>query len=511
MPCVPTPAPNTIPGSLVAMPPIETHQTDTAKSRPAAHLPSGARIDTAHAVGDADEASASEEAFGASTVAGTATQPSDDLSEQLRLQGEQLAAALQRRRNELDRREARLNARNAEQENEARGLRMWLVERQQDLDEREAGLKRRERDVEDRCSQLIAAESFQESSQSEAQRYAQRHQALLDRRLGDLDQRERDLTTREAALETTNAELQQSRQQLDDNARWQRQQIDARREASLQLIRLGLEGLERRRQAIEQQAVETEALRKRLLAENSEQAAVPVERLRDLERRERLVEEGFELIDLRRTAQQDLEQQLEERADAQLRHTRRDQQQRIAREQQLKLRHEQTQKKFKHRESELDARQTALDQLRESLASAQRESLELRLATEELWNQLLPKFPAPALTASLGQIRARLADHDRLTRQELVEHRQKLEALRDQLVSEHARLDTKKRDHQAWVERRTQDLDQRTQALATRQFKLDEIQNATEHLQHDWCRERLALQDQVQSLMRQVREQIAGT
>jgi len=468
-------------------------------------MPTGARIDAAHGIGDA-----AVEALPLSGDVGGAMHPADDLPEQLRLQAEQLGAELLRRRNELDRRESRLNVREAEQDNEARGLRMWLVEHQQELDERETSLKRREHDVEDRCSQLIAAEAFHESSQTDAQHIVQKHQALLDQRLAEFEQRESELTRREVALENSVAKVRQSRQQLEDDSLGRLQQIDARREASLQMIRLGLEGLERRRQAVEQRAVETEALRKRLLAEHSDQAAIPADRLRDLERRECLVEEGFELIDQRRAALGDLEQRLKDRADVQLRQMRRDRQQLVTGDQKSELRREQIQEKFKQREIELDARQAALDQLCESLAATQRESLELRLATEVLWNQLLPQVPAPVLTASLGQIRAQLANQDRHVRQELIEQRQKLEALRDQLAAQHTRLDEKKREHQARAERRTQDLDERTQALAARRFKLDEQQQAIEHLQHDWCGERLALQDQVQSLMRQVRDAAAG-
>lgn len=492
------------PGSLAVMAQTGTHQSSTSSPAPQGNMPSGARIDPAHPIGDED--AVSSEARQPLAFSSPTEQLTDDLAEQLRLQGEQLAAELQRRRDQLDRRESRLNARDAEQDNEARGLRMWLVERQQELDEREKALLRRERDVEDRSSQIIAAEAFQESSQTEAQRYVQKQQAVLDRRQSELAAREHELALRDAAFETAQAELDQARHAFDATSTQHVQRIDTRRESSLQMIRLGLEGLERRRQEVEQQAVQVEALRKRLQTEDRDHSHVPSDRMVDLERRERLVEEGFELIDHRRQALKDLELQLKERADAQLRQLRRDRQQLLTQEQQLELRNKQTLEKFQQRESELDARQAALDQLRESLGKSQRESLELRLATEELWNQLVTKFPAPALTASLGQIRAQLADHDRQVRQELLEHRQKLEVLRDQLIEQHARLDQKKREHQAWVDRRTKELDERTNAITARGFNLQEQQQAIEHLQHDWSCERLALQDQVQALMRQLRD-----
>lgn len=468
-------------------------------------MPSGARIDAAHPIAG-QEQPATPEALPAPTPAAEEIAPAEEFYEQLRLQAEQLGGELQRRRDQLDRRESRLNARDAELDNEARGLRMWLVERQQELDEHEKDLIRRERAIDDRKSQIAAAEAFQESSHTEAQRYAQKQQAQLDKRQAELDRQQHELARRAAALDAATDELNSAREQLQKTKAYELQQVETRRESSLQMVRLGLEGLERRRQAVEQQAAEVEGLRKRLLSENTDRSNVPSGRLLDLERRERLVEEGFDLIDKRRDALSDLEQQLKDRADAQLRQLRLDRQQLLKQEKQLELRREQMQDKFQKRDSELEARQAALDQLRETLTRSQRESLELRLATEELWNQLITKFPAPALTASLGNIRAQLADHDRQVRQELLEHRQKLEVLRDQLVEQHTRLDHKKREHQAWVERRTQELDQRTQSLTARQFKLEEQQRAIEHLQHDWSCERLALQDQVQSLIRQARE-----
>ena len=59
---------------------------------------------------------------------------------QLQLQADQLAAHLDRRRQELELREAQLNARQAGFEQELREARLWLVQRNDELNEREARL-----------------------------------------------------------------------------------------------------------------------------------------------------------------------------------------------------------------------------------------------------------------------------------------------------------------------------------------------------------------------------------
>ena len=78
-----------------------------------------------------------------------------------------------------------------------------------------------------------------------------------------------------------------------------------------------------------------------------------------------------------------------------------------------------------------------LEELRAELGRMHRETLEIRLATEELWVQVSGVAPPAVLTRSLGQIRARLADHYRLAGSELDEQKEELQTIRCELAEQH--------------------------------------------------------------------------
>jgi hypothetical protein len=96
----------------------------------------GTRVDPAHSIGDA---LVRAPALAELPVAAAIT----DLMRvegavQLQSQADQLAAHLRQRQQELDRREAQLNSRLADFEKEVREARLWLAERNAELNEREA-------------------------------------------------------------------------------------------------------------------------------------------------------------------------------------------------------------------------------------------------------------------------------------------------------------------------------------------------------------------------------------
>jgi hypothetical protein len=100
---------------------------------------SGTRVDAAHSLGDAlvsgpplADLPVAEAIVEIIHVEGAV---------QLQSQADQLAAHLRQRQQEIDRREAQLNARLADFEKEVREARVWLAERNEALNEREARLE----------------------------------------------------------------------------------------------------------------------------------------------------------------------------------------------------------------------------------------------------------------------------------------------------------------------------------------------------------------------------------
>jgi len=88
------------------------------------------------------------------------------------------------------------------------------------------------------------------------------------------------------------------------------------------------------------------------------------------------------------------------------------------------------------REAEIDARENALGQLQAELRTTQREVLEMRLATEETWAQLSGALAPASLTRSISQVRANVADHYRVTLDELAQRSTQLEAVRRDLMQQ---------------------------------------------------------------------------
>lgn len=127
--------------------------------------------------------------------------------EQIRLQAAQLGEQLRSKQRELDRREALLNAREAQLESDARTTRLWLSESREELEQRESHLQEKTRRLHD----LLEAE---ESLAAEKAELAELRRVLLSERE---ELRRRDRLSREhnlAQRERIQAELVDKRRQL---------------------------------------------------------------------------------------------------------------------------------------------------------------------------------------------------------------------------------------------------------------------------------------------------------
>ncbi len=125
------------------------------------------------------------------------------------------------------------------------------------------------------------------------------------------------------------------------------------------------------------------------------------------------------------------------------------------------------------RQSEhLDRSRATLQQLRDELGRVHRETLELRLAAEELWAQLSGVAPSAAITQSLGRIRAKLADQYRAANDELAAREKQLELAREELLEHHAKLVEQKQQFDAWIAVRQEECQQQAARLVAREQQL---------------------------------------
>ena len=338
-----------------------------------------------------------------------------------------------------------------------------LRRRQESLDHREAQLNARlaALDQELRSARLW----LEERDLEQAERANQ-----LEQRAAELAEMERTLLARIeefAHYEQENwQQLQQARHALDENtallARRQAEaeaaEVNLARDAAAQRDqrqRGDLQDLVERVEAMQQQAqAELAELRRGLEAEREE-----------IQHRSRL--DRQRLADQQRRAQAELQQR----------------QQAVERQSQ-----------------QLDRRRLALEQSRVQISERHRETLEMRLATEELWSELTGSFAPAVLTRSLAHLRARLADHYRLAGADVVQSKTELDLLRAELVAQVSKLQATRHDLSAWSEARQAELDSLAERLAAREQEQLQAEAQKQRVFMNWQAERFALQQEIRRL-----------
>jgi uncharacterized protein (DUF3084 family) len=159
---------------------------------------------------------------------------------------------------------------------------------------------------------------------------------------------------------------------------------------------------------------------------------------------------------------------------------------------------------LERRSEHVDQCHAALERSRSELGRMHRETLEIRLAAEELWIRLSDAAPPAALTQSLGQIRAKLADHYRLAGSELAEKKKELEALRKCLAEEHRKLSETKSQLERWAAQRHEEIEQQAKRLLARELEIEQQDGEFRDLARQWQAERLGYQQEIRRLQAQV-------
>lgn len=373
-------------------PPAETAVGDDLQSSPEAGSKTVAekRIDAPHPVavdvpaspplGQTPEHAATELDCGVEPLKGQAAPAPLAVTAQIHTQAAQLAEHLRTRQQELDHREAELNARAAQLERDARTAKLWWEERVAEVQQRGG------------------ASTSQPTDQDESPRRA----------ADALDARRRAMDEAEARLAAQLTETQNLHQQL----------------------------LADRRALEEEARIE----RERLTTEQFRAAA-------DLEEKRRAVQ---------------------------------------------------------RREEQAEQSRAALEQLRQELSRIHRETLEIRLATEELWVQLAGATPPVELVQSLGRLRAQLAEHYRMASAEVEQQRERLEAVRTELSEQHEKLLRQKRQFDKWSADCRQEAQQQASRLIARSEELSRREAELREQSRHWQAQRLELQQEIRRLRSQL-------
>jgi 2C-methyl-D-erythritol 2,4-cyclodiphosphate synthase len=152
----------------------------------------------------------------------------------------------------------------------------------------------------------------------------------------------------------------------------------------------------------------------------------------------------------------------------------------------------------------LDECRAALEQTRSELLRLHRETLEIRLATEELWVQLSAAAPPAALTRSLGRIRSKLADQYRLAGAEVQSQKAELESIRSQLVAQYQKLEDRRKQFEHWAARQQEELQQQANLLIAREQEIRRQEAQLRDSARRWESERLDYQRQILRLQAQL-------
>jgi hypothetical protein len=479
-----------------------------------------------------------------------------------------LAGRLQTRLAEVDRRESRINSQEAEFDSRIRNARLWVEQcetdiaaRQQQLDEREQQLTEREEtaalrferaeEIAQRLVELGEREKAADTLQLELELGRSELQTKLDAidletaacrskqlELADakqnFEQRQRDLDKREAALHNDQERI--SRQQAAINTGHADLE---RRAAQLAAAETALSETQRRlteaasanefRRAeidrdaaeLERRAAEATSTERRLQFRQREieSALKRFERLGIIEQKMVELEQQAASFEIRASYLDNAEAMLAERqmqwAEQQREferqqlsfenHVSRERRALAAAGEQSKVECEQRQRELERRDKALDARQESLEQLAEQLRDAQRETLENRLATEETWLQLQGVLAPATLSRSIAQTRGRLAEQFELNKGEMLTRREELDRIRGELADQLAEVAQRRSEFQRWIDQHQAEIEQQAARLVAREQTLDEQDREMQRQQQRWLVERAEYQQQIQSLLAELR------
>jgi hypothetical protein len=369
--------------------------------------------------------------------------------EQLQLQVEQLAARLSAQQEQIDRRESDLNAQLAQQEHDSRSARLWLRERQQELADRQAELAAREREIATRQEELARADREQAEARQRAKAEQRRQNEAFAVRQRELDERQRALDRQDTENSAVSAALARS-------------------------------------------SAEQSQLSERLKA-----------RQRNLEEAESLLADSQAELDGSRRQFEADRQAWHKRCES----TRQEMEQAQARSEadfDKKLHG------LKARADRLERRAAALDQLRAEVLRAQREALELRLATDEVWAQMMGVAPPAALSQSLAQVRGKLAEQYRAERAEIAGQKKDLEMLAARLDQDRERLQQHKQELDQWAVNRQADLEGQAARLVAREQQLDRRQVELDELRSEQMQDRQGYELEIRRLLGELRRDTAA-
>ena len=284
---------------------------------------------------------------------------------------------------------------------------MWFQERHNDIQDRKRTLDEREESINEKLTRLDERE---ESADVAAEHDFDRRRELassLTTKENDFVVRDLDLVRRQAELDEITGQLFERQQELDATERKLQD-----REAELK----SAEG------ALSLAQLELEDARREFEKEQADAAA-------------RIEQQRQKYVDERR--REDVE-------------------------------HQRQVQTSNARWGHLQRRSAALDQSRAETLRMQRETLEMRLATEELWAQMSGMAPPATITQTLASLRAKLAEQQRMELADVAMQRRQVEELAARIAKQHESLVLQRRQLEVWLRDEKAKLESQIAAMSQR-------------------------------------------
>jgi hypothetical protein len=429
----------------------------------------------------------------------------EHLPEQIHSQALQLGSYLRAKQQELDRREALMNAREAKLENELRIARLWVRERDELDREREASFSVRQRALDEQAAAVAAAEFSAEHDAAARQAECQMREERALVREANLREQELRLAAQLTAIEEARERLEQQRVEQATERLAAEQKLAMRVAEAERLAQLQLANLERARVAIEAREQELEQRAEELAGRRDREAweSRLTARQNELEQAERLLAAHARDLDDGRAALVAEREKIQREA--------RDERRALAQWQQRER------ADISERRQQLDASEEALarhreavEKLRADAAKMHREGLEMRLVSEQLWLELARQAPAAELTRSLATIRQRLADHYRDATQRLAAQQAELVRLGERLDQQQQRLVEQREQLQTWLAAQQHDIECQAARLVAREQELHAEATAAGQRETAWHKERNEFRREIRELLARLRRQEAG-
>ncbi len=134
----------------------------------------------------------------------------------------------------------------------------------------------------------------------------------------------------------------------------------------------------------------------------------------------------------------------------------------------------------------------------------------MRLATDEVWAQMMGVAPPAALSQALAQVRGKLAEQYRSERAEIAGQKKDLEMLAARLEQDRERLQQHKQELEHWAVNRQADLEGQAARLVAREQQLDRRQAELDELRSEQMQDRQGYEREIRRLLGELRRDTAA-